>query len=409
MNQNLSDPGDEVLESYFSAMRGRAVPDGPPETRISETIAALRAAAGKKPGVFSRVYTMKFITGMAASVLLVVGVVLVSMVMLRSPEVTFGEIVERVRSAHLVSFVETVSMPEVAKTVPGQTMKMKFLINDQGQASIQSDEGVRTVMDEKTGHMVELMPKTKTAIVMDMKNMPKQSNASRDPLEQFKKLEGDSANDMGRAQIDGKKAQKFNAKVMGQEWMIWADPQTREPIRIDMTMNMMGQQITASLTDFDFDPAAPDDAFSQEIPKGYTITSLAFDLPDISNREQNLVELLRGYAQRAGGKFPDKLDDMGPYMNLVMRKSLSLSKTATTNPSLAWMHFTPSSADMQWITRFWGVQQFLGILPKDGWKYLGAGKTMGDSDSVIFWYKTDKGYRGISGNLTAADLQAAPQ
>jgi outer membrane lipoprotein-sorting protein len=343
---------------------------------------------------------MKFITGMAASVLLVVGVVLVAMVMLRSPEVTFGEIVERVRSAHLVSFVETVSMPEVAKTVPGQTMKMKFLINDQGQASIQSDEGVRTVMDEKTGHMVELMPKTKTAIVMDMKNMPKQSNASRDPLEQFKKLEGDSANDMGRAQIDGKKAQKFNAKVMGQEWMIWADPQTREPIRIDMTMNMMGQQITASLTDFDFDPAAPDDAFSQEIPKGYTITSLAFDLPDISNREQNLVELLRGYAQRAGGKFPDKLDDMGPYMNLVMRKSLSLSKTATTNPSLAWM---------QWITRFWGVQQFLGILPKDGWKYLGAGKTMGDSDSVIFWYKTDKGYRGISGNLTAADLQAAPQ
>jgi len=352
---------------------------------------------------------MKFITGMAASVLLVVGVVLVAMVMLRSPEVTFGEIVERVRSAHLVSFVETVSMPEVAKTVPGQTMKMKFLINDQGQASIQSDEGVRTVMDEKTGHMVELMPKTKTAIVMDMKNMPKQSNASRDPLEQFEKLEGDSANDMDRAQIDGKKAQKFNAKVMGQEWMIWADPQTREPIRIDMTMNMMGQQITASLTDFDFDPAAPDDAFSQEIPKGYTITSLAFDLPDISNREQNLVELLRGYAQRAGGKFPDKLDDMGPYMNLVMRKSLSLSKTATTNPSLAWMHFTPSSADMQWITRFWGVQQFLGILPKDGWKYLGAGKTMGDSDSVIFWYKTDKGYRGISGNLTAADLQAAPQ
>jgi len=274
MNQNLSDPGDEVLESYFSAMRGRAVPDGPPETRISETIAALRAAAGKKPGVFSRVYTMKFITGMAASVLLVVGVVLVAMVMLRSPEVTFGEIVERVRSAHLVSFVETVSMPEVAKTVPGQTMKMKFLINDQGQASIQSDEGVRTVMDEKTGHMVELMPKTKTAIVMDMKNMPKQSNASRDPLEQFKKLEGDSANDMGRAQIDGKKAQKFNAKVMGQEWMIWADPQTREPIRIDMTMNMMGQQITASLTDFDFDPAAPDDAFSQEIQKDIRLQAL---------------------------------------------------------------------------------------------------------------------------------------
>jgi len=409
MNENYSDSPDEGLESYFSAMRERAVPDGPPETQIAETIAALKAAEEKKPGIFSRVYTMKFITGMAASVLLVIGAVLMAIVMLRSQEVTFAEVVERVRSVHLVSFVETVSMQESAQTVPGQTMKMKLLVNDRGQASMQSDEGVRTVMDEKTGHMVELISKTKTAIVMDMKNLPTQSKVSQDPLEQFKKLEGEPANDMGKAEIDGKKAEKFNAKVMGQEWVIWADPQTREPIRIDMTMNVMGQKITGSLTDFDFDPVAPGDAFSQEIPKGYTVTSLAFDLPDISNREQNLVELLRGYTQRAGGKFPDKLDDMGPYMNLVMQKSLSASKTATTSPSLAQMQFTPSSADMQWITRFWGVQQFLGTLPKGGWKYLGAGKTMGDKDSVIFWYKTDKGYRGISGDLKATDLQAVPQ
>jgi len=408
MNENFSDSPDEGLESYFSALRGRAVPDGPSEMRIAETIAALRAAE-QRPGIFSRVSNMKFITGMAASVLLVVGAVLVGVVMLRSPEVTFAEVVERVRSVRLVSFVETVSMPETAKSMPGQTMKMKFLVNDRGQASIQSDEGVRTVMDEKTGHMVELMPRTKTAIVMDMKNMPKQSNASQDPLEQFKKLEGEPANDMGKAQIDGKKAEKFNAKVMGQEWVIWADPQTRQPIRIDMTMNMMGQKITASMTDFDFDPAAPDDAFSQEIPKGYSVTSLAFDMPDMSNGEQNVVELLRGYAQRTGGKFPDKLDDMGPYMKLVMQKSFSFSKTATTYPSLPTMHFTPSSADMQWMARFWGVQQFLGTLPKDGWRYLGKGKTMGDKESVIFWYRTEKGYRGITGDLNTGDLPAAPQ
>ncbi|MGA2441783.1 MAG: hypothetical protein ABSH08_12560 [Tepidisphaeraceae bacterium] len=365
MNENFSDSPDEGLESYFSALRGRAVPDGPSEMRIAETIAALRAAE-QRPGIFSRVSNMKFITGMAASVLLVVGAVLVGVVMLRSPEVTFAEVVERVRSVRLVSFVETVSMPETAKSMPGQTMKMKFLVNDRGQASIQSDEGVRTVMDEKTGHMVELMPRTKTAIVMD-------------------------------------------AKVMGQEWVIWADPQTRQPIRIDMTMNMMGQKITASMTDFDFDPAAPDDAFSQEIPKGYSVTSLAFDMPDMSNGEQNVVELLRGYAQRTGGKFPDKLDDMGPYMKLVMQKSFSFSKTATTYPSLPTMHFTPSSADMQWMARFWGVQQFLGTLPKDGWRYLGKGKTMGDKESVIFWYRTEKGYRGITGDLNTGDLPAAPQ
>jgi hypothetical protein len=61
------------------------------------------------------------------------------------------------------------------------------------------------------------------------------------------------------------------------------------------------------------------------------------------------------------------------------------------------------------MTRFWGVQQFLGTLPKDGWRYLGKGKTMDDKESVIFWYKTGKGYRGIMGDLTATDLQAVPQ
>jgi len=34
---------------------------------------------------------------------------------------------------------------------------------------------------------------------------------------------------------------------------------------------------------------------------------------------------------------------------------------------------------------------------------------MGDGNFIVFWYKTEKGYRGIWGNLTAKDLQAAPQ
>ena len=52
MNENFSDSGDEILEASFAAMRGRAIPDGPPETRIAGTIAAMSWAEQKPNGLF---------------------------------------------------------------------------------------------------------------------------------------------------------------------------------------------------------------------------------------------------------------------------------------------------------------------------------------------------------------------
>jgi hypothetical protein len=397
MKEDLPDFPDDSLDAYFSAMRQREIPDGPSQQQIAQTTAALTAAAQRRPSILSRLNNMRFITGMAASVVIAVGAVFAAIVMLRSPTVTFAEVLATVRSVHAVSFVESVS-------TPAQALKMKILYNDQGQYSILDDQGVRSVADQKSGRVVELDTRTKTAIVMDMRNMPKQ-NYPQDPLESFKKMEGSSAHDMGKAQIDGKTAEKFAATVVGQQWVIWADPRTRQPIRIDMTFSLAGQNTTASMTNFDFDPSIPEDAFSQEIPKGYTVQSLAFELPDVSNPEQNVVELLRGYAQRCDGKFPDKLDDTAPYMKVLMQNSFP--KGAATNPSE--LHFTPTSAEMQLLARFWAVQKFLDTLPKGGWRYSGAGKTMGDKSAIVFWYKTGSGYRAILGDLTAKDLEEAPQ
>jgi outer membrane lipoprotein-sorting protein len=389
MNENLNDPGDEILESAFSAMRGRPVPDGPPERQITETISALSAAAQLKPNIFSRMNNMRFITGMAASVLLVVGSVVAAIMMLRSPAVTCAEVVETVRSARYMSCLITT---RTAGTQPG---RMKILMNDQGQMQMRGEgiANVRIVVDTRTGRNMTLDPKMKIAVIMDMKNLPKKSNSPGDLIDGFKKLQGDSAKDLGKTEIDGRKAEKFVATQEGQEYTIWADPQSREPIRVDISVNMLDQKITASMTDFDFNPTVPDDAFSMEIPKGYTVEKFSLDLPDINNGEQNVV---RGYAQRSDGKFPNKLEDMSPYIAL-------FEKHATTRSS------QPDEAFIQLLVRFQFVKHFLVTLPKGQWSYEGDGKTTGDSRSLIFWYKSAKGYRGIFGDLTVRDLSAAPQ
>jgi outer membrane lipoprotein-sorting protein len=387
MNENFSDSGDEVLEASFAAMRGRMVPEGPPETRMVETIAAM-SLAEQKPNSFWRMNNMKLITGMAASVLLMIGAVVVAILMLRSPEVTCAEVVETVRSAHIMSFVVTTgAMPNTPPT------RMKMVQNDQGQFSIRSDDGTRMVMDVKTGHMVVEEPRIKTAVVMEMKNMPKRSNDPRDLIEQFKKLQGNSATDLGKTDIDGRKAEKFHAIQEGTEYMIWADPHSHEPIRVDVLVSIMDKKLTVSMTDFDFNPTVPGDEFNLDIPQGYAVQNISFAMPDINNGEQNTVDLLRGYAQESGGKFPAKLDDMSPYMKLAM-------KNATTRAT---------DADIQMIVRSQFVKHFLGTLPSGQWKYLGDGKMMGDSQALIFWYKSAKGYRGIFGDLVFRDLPAAPQ
>ena len=105
------------------------------------------------------------------------------------------------------------------------------------------------------------------------------------------------------------------------------------------------------------------------------------------------MALLSGYAARAGGRFPPNLDDMVAYMKLIVTDGMT----------------EPTNEDLNLIVRFQMVQHFLGTLPKNGWKYVGNGKTTADKNPVVFWWKTEKGYRGIYGNLTMSDLSAPPQ
>jgi outer membrane lipoprotein-sorting protein len=387
MNKDYPDPADEFLESEFADMRGRPLPDGPSEELVTGTLTALNAAADRKPNIFMRITNMKPITRIAASALLAAGLIALAITMLRSPSVTCAEVVEKVRSAHSMSFVMTVTP---AKNKP---IEIKMLMTDQGQLLAEGSDGSRTVSDVKAGHILVVQPQAKTAIVMDLKNFPDKQRPDGF-IDGFKKLEGKSAKDLGATEIDGRRARKFIATQDRQDFTVWADPQTGDPIRIDITVTTMDQKTTVSCTDFLMNPTVPEDAFKLDIPAGYSVQRLNLDFPDISNGEQNLIEVLGRFAQETGGKFPQNLDDpTGKYVKLMQARG-------TTRPT---------DADMQWLIRFQMVQHFLGALPKDGWKYLGDGKTLKDKDAMIFWYKADKGYRAIYGDLTAKDLPAAPR
>jgi outer membrane lipoprotein-sorting protein len=386
MSTEYPDHSDDILESSISALRARPIPDGPSDQLMAQTVAAMRSAAARRPNIFRRMTERPMLARIAAGLLLVVGIGFLGAVFLRQTSITCAEVIEKVRSAHAMSLVMDVATPK------NGTMQMTMIMNDQGQATIKAPDGSRIVTDVKTGKVIVIQPAIGTAIKMNIHNMPKNQRPD-DMIESFKKLSGKDAKDLGPTEIDGRKAEKFLATQDRQEFTVWADRETGEPIRIDMTVSTMGQKLNMTCTQFVLNPQITDDEFSQEIPKGYTLQEFTLDMPNIDDGEGNLVGLLRGYAARADGKFPPNLDDTMAYMKLMMADGIR----------------EPSNQDLNWIVRFQMVQHFLGTLPKGGWRYLGNGKTTAEKNSIIFWYRTEKGYRGIYGNLTVSDLSAPPK
>ena len=387
MNDNFFDSSDGILAASIAAMRDRPIPDGPSEALVTQTVSALNAAAARKPSIFSRLTERATLARIAAGLLIVVGVGILAAVMLRSTAITIGEVLQTVRGAHAMSLVMTAMVP------PAGQMRMTMMMNDEGEASVHGPDGSRTITDVNTGKIVVIQPAMKSVIVMDMKNLPPDQQRPDGMIEGFKNLSEKNAQDLGPTEIDGRRAEKFIATQDRQEFTVWADPQTREPIRIDITVSTIGKKVTVSFTDFVMNPPIPEGEFSQAIPPGYAVQEFTLNVPNLDDGQKNLVEMFRGYAARAGGKYPPNLDNMDEYMKMMVARG-------TTRPT---------SQDMNWVVRFQMVQHFLSTLPKDGWKYLGNGKTTADKNALIFWYKTDSGYRGIYGDLTAKDFSSVPR
>ena len=129
----------------------------------------------------------------------------------------------------------------------------------------------------------------------------------------------------------------------------------------------MDQKMTVSMTDFDFNPTVPGDAFNLEIPQGICGSEYHVSPCRTSTTASRTWWTFSADTRsRAGGKFPKKMDDMGPYMKVLAMKN-------SRRRGL-------SDADMQWIVRFPDASNISwGHCPSGQWKYLGDGKTMGDS------------------------------
>lgn len=330
---------------------------------------------------------MKFITRFAASILLACGLFAVLFISLHS-SLALADVVRKASEAKSVSFVVRMIIPGVKNP-----SKMKMIADNAGHFRVEEPGGIVMTMDSAAGKSLMIEPKTRTATIMsfDPTGRDQVGGVFIDPIAELKRMKDKSSKELGEKDMNGKKAKGFVVQDGWHEVTIWADAKTGEPVQMEMDLADSNDERKVIISDFVFNVAVNAEMFSINPPAGYQLQQVK--LPNVGkDGEKNVIEALKGFAERSGGRFPAHLNEWTEFT--------ALAKTDPKNPAKL------DDASMQWMTSVGGMTPFLTMLPKDGQAYLGDGVRLNQKDTMIFWYRTPEGkYRAIYADLTVKDVE----
>ena len=307
----------------------------------------------------------------------------------------WAQAIKQVREARSMSYSELITLkgqPQPARTrvfIAEDGRKRSELLLGAGKSG-----GVVTIFDAADKIRITLIEDSKLALVHDQAKEERGETAGRGFLawlQTLKELGDKPDKELGQKELEGKRVTGFVATQGNFTFTMWVDNATRKPVRIEYDSPVNGPAPHVVMSDFRFDEKLDESLFSFAVPAGYKVRQQP-TVPSVPGGEASVVEALRGYTKRAGGRFPSSLTNWGPWAVLFSKGS----GDGTVDPE---------------ATRVMGhlgaILPFLVSTPKDDYAYLGEGKTVDQKDAVVFWYKRPDGtYRAIYGDLSVKDISA---
>jgi len=308
----------------------------------------------------------------------------------------FAEAARKLRDAHTLAYRMTTESPDF-KT----PLKTRWLFKEPSLLRTEVDGGIVTIVDASQGKQLILDPAAKTALLLEGKapKAPDGPAAAVGMMEHLRQLTEGDAKPVDDKVIGGVRARGFlvTMKKFGMEMTIWVDPGTRLPLRIESSNRIQGKEIRLTLTEFQIDPKVDESLFRIEPPAGYALRKaesnmLEMDEKSFLNPEKAVVALLRMFAEKTGGTFPKRLDNLTEVAEVFPMKLNGKLPDAE------------SLRVVQSMTRFLMATQPL----KGGFGYRADGVKLGDAGKILFWYRPDGGtsFRVVYGDLHVADVTA---
>lgn len=249
-----------------------------------------------------------------------------------------------------------------------------------------------SIIDLETSRILTLDANTKTAVYVELKNLPQIPNYMehlRNIITILEETEGVEIEYLDRQDLDGRTVIGYKATYPGGQLYLWADPVTYAPVQIDQYEG----QMTILCKDLQFDVPMDESLFSMEIPEGYTMQQTQLDLA--SGTEENFIEGLRLWAEYIGdGYFPEDVHVEAFVKNAPM---IGQKLEAAGLPDAEAMQIGMALGRHVLFIRF-----FRG---EGEWVYNGKDVRHGDAETPVFWYKPrgSQTWRVIWGDLHVED------
>ncbi|QEH35252.1 hypothetical protein OJF2_38000 [Aquisphaera giovannonii] len=403
-------PGDDRdrLARAADALRAEPVPEGPSPEALARALQAVEAAeASAPPRPLSRRNAMLVTLKVAAAVMIAVGgLFLAGSPLLPGAPVSFREVAEKIRDAQTLSYTMTTEIPDSPKMPP---VRLSFKQPGLLRTEVVGTPAIAVIWDFKAGKRLYLDPARKVALILDGRlpgePKPGEVDLATKGVEEFRRLGTAEGEALGEKRIGDVLAKGFRvAEKPGHETLVWVDPKTRLPIRVDQSAPFSGKTSHTTMTDIRLDPPLEDDLFRLDPPPGYEVLKqdlTAGTQEDDGTPETALIAMLRNYATESRGAFPKQVDDWQAYANVLREKTVRESQGAKPARD-------SNMAEAMRMSMLF-ARAAVYIASVDGqYGYRPDGVKLGDADKLLFWCKP-KGketWRGIYGDLHAADLPA---
>jgi outer membrane lipoprotein-sorting protein len=289
---------------------------------------------------------------------------------------------------------------------PPQKWKAFYLAPNHFRQELES--GYVNIADWTAGIMVGLDTENKRATVFKLKHLPadpkqgmqvNQFQAIREMLRNAVADPDAKVELLGEMQLDGRTVVGFRFKQQLMPMTLWADPLTKLPVRIEVTM-AGPPQTEVVMTNYEFNVDLDKSLFSVAVPDGYKVMKL--DVDASPQTEDDFITSLRMCCKATDGKFPDGLGPaaIAKYVAMyVVRQGIDKDNG-------------PSKEQMQEVMLIGRGFQFALTLPATSdAHYAGAGVKQGEADRAIFWYKPvdSTKYRVIYADFSVKESDTAPQ
>jgi hypothetical protein len=298
----------------------------------------------------------------------------------------WGDIIRPIMDANTAEFDIIIGEEGKSPLIHDMVMGSKI------RRTMEGMEGV-SVIDLRTMRILTLDPENKKATYVDLKGLPQMPNylvQVKEVIKMLQNVPGFVVEELGQHEIDGQFLYGFKAKHPQVTIVIYVDPVTALPVRIEQE----GGQMKVICKNMRFDVPMDETQFSMDAPEDYKIKSKELDL--LGSTEEDFIEGLRIQAEVLNdGVFPDDVS-----IEYVVKTAVELKDKFE---KLKMTDDEKTALGMKYQKGLMFIRFFKG---EGKWYYAGKGVKLGDADTAIFWYRPAgmAKYHVIYGDLTVEDV-----